>query len=181
MKVRIKETGEILTVQHFGYTVNNEDGSMSQFNEQDCVVIEEPSEIKTGKVTSSDCGSDCVCKWEVKSCKTCYHEDDDECTNEFDCEYKDFSGWKPKYTENKLEKVEPNKKVNIQEFMRTIRFNNGQQSIYLDITNNKHSFKLRAKDGEVFKFEGGHNALKTWRGAAELILEAIDYLEKGEV
>jgi hypothetical protein len=93
--------------------------------------------------TSSDCGSDCVCKQDHI--------------------------------------VEPNKKVNIQEFMRTIRFNNGQQSIYLDITNNKHSFKLRAKEGEVFKFGGGHNALKRWRGVAELILEAIDYLEKGEV
>jgi len=36
-------------------------------------------------------------------------------------------------------------------------------------------------DGDVFKFEGGSTALKRWRGVAELILEAIDYLEKGEV
>jgi RNase P/RNase MRP subunit p29 len=56
--------------------------------------------------------------------------------------------------------VEPNK--------RTIRLNNGQQSIYLDIIKHKHSFKLRTEDGEVFKFGS----------AAELILGAIYCLDR---
>jgi hypothetical protein len=65
----------------------------------------EPSEIKTGKVTSSDCVQVADEKPKAeKSCSNCYYEKDDSC-REHECNHIERQYWKPKHTENKLEKV----------------------------------------------------------------------------
>jgi hypothetical protein len=75
-------------------------------------------EMLDGRIEEpSDCGSDCVCKEVEKSCDNCgyydnlaYSEPCNTCTLGVTLKKVSFN-WKPKYTENKLEKVEPNKKV----------------------------------------------------------------------
>jgi hypothetical protein len=75
--------------------------------------------IKTGKVTSSECGSDCVCKEEVKSCDNCgyydnlaYSEPCNTCTLGVTLKKVSFN-WKPKVADEKpkVEKVKKYKYV----------------------------------------------------------------------
>ena len=115
-----------------------------------------------------------------KSCKTCFYEDEGSCLNEGDCEIDNLSGWKPKdYTENNIEKVETKTKIN--PLKSSMIFQNCQNKIYVSIRYGDNVFRINPFKGESFVFEGGSNSLKRWRGVAELILEAVDYLEKGSV
>jgi hypothetical protein len=186
---------------------------------------QEPSEIKIGKVTSSDCGSDCVCKEEVekscdtceyrsqgwylnpcdtctrgitqqkislnwkpkvadeveKSCITCKHNNDDECMYDGKCNLGTLDGWNSGKSV-KVEEFEPNKKVmrqhtKIQPNKSSWIFKNGQEKIYVSLRHGDNVINIKPYRGEEFKFEGGSTALQRWRGVAELIIEAIDYLE----
>jgi hypothetical protein len=141
---------------------------------------------------------------EIKICNTClyanYPREHIECTECIKAGLGNYKNWQPKdHTEDNIEKgtgaesihikadmhtKEPeciHNKVKIDEYSKTIRLNNGSQTIYLNIRNNGNSFDIRPINGAVFKFQGGHSQLKNWRGVAELILEAVDYLEKGSV
>jgi len=71
-------------------------------------------------------------------------------------------------------------KIKVEDYLKTIRLNDGLNTIYLDKTNNGKSFCIRPKDSSSFKFEGGYNSLKVWRNIAELILKAVEICEKGE-
>jgi len=76
--------------------------------EYDTDNVEEHGCIERVLPEEPDCGSDCVCKEEVeKSCSNCYFFNGDDCENlkYSGCVYPKFIGWKPKHTENKLEKV----------------------------------------------------------------------------
>ena len=102
VKVKIKETGDILTVEHFGYTVNNEDGSMSQFNEQDCIVIEE-EEYDTDNVEDTGTIERVLPEEpEIMTCDNCeysdksgYSEPCDTCTRGITLKRISFN-WTPK-------------------------------------------------------------------------------------
>jgi hypothetical protein len=71
-------------------------------------------------------------------------------------------------------------KIKVEDFLKVIRLNDGQNTIYLDKNNNGKSFCIRPKDSSSFKFQGGYNSLKTWRNIAELILRAVEICEEGE-
>jgi hypothetical protein len=92
-----EKIGEVVDVADFNkellyYFMDNQNAILKS----DCIVIEEPSKIKTGKVTSSDCGSDCVCKDEVeKSCNNCANSGDNNETGIYcslDCD-DNYSCW----------------------------------------------------------------------------------------
>ena len=111
-----------------------------------------------------------------KSCETCFYEDDVHCIIKVGCEVGNFSGWKPKdHTENNIEKVE----TKINPLKSSMIFQNCQNKIYVSVRHGDNVFRINPFKGESFVFEGGSNSLKRWRGVAELILEAVDYLEKG--
>jgi hypothetical protein len=78
-------------------------------------------------------------------------------------------------------KVESNKKVRqdtkIEPNKSSWIFQNGQHKIYVSKSHKSNLINIKPPYGDVFKFEGGSTALKRWRGVAELIIEAIGYLE----
>jgi hypothetical protein len=74
-----------------------------------------------------------------------------------------------KWRVRKDTKIQPNKSSWI--------FKNCQEKIYVSLRHGDNLINIKPYRGEEFKFEGGSTALKRWRGVAELILEAIDYLE----
>jgi hypothetical protein len=73
MKVRIKETGEILKVTHFGYTVWTKDGWMCNYDESECEVIEQ--KIKP----CPNCGEKVGTYSLGKACCACHEEFNNKC------------------------------------------------------------------------------------------------------
>jgi hypothetical protein len=131
--------------------------------------------------------SDSICQIRVASvsCKECKHHKGStnkhvKCSYEYDMQ--EPSEIKTgKVTSSVLPKIgemwRVRKDTKIQSNKSSWIFQNGQHKIYVSKSHKSNLINIKPPYGDVFKFEGGSTALKRWRGVAELILEAIDYLE----